>query len=145
MADNGKIPAEIMPEGGAVSGVVRFLDQSSRLDKELLSARNSIQEASTAGVFKDNNERNKVTRYLSRLWMCHNTEAIDVLIFWLNASIAVGGHQRDEALMANAKLWVPEGGRKMDKKQMMKFLDNQAAQRAERNNNNNQSNQQKEE
>ncbi len=128
------IPAEIHPSryGKDVGGVVKFLDQSSRLDKELLTIGATIEEAIGRAVIKDDNQRNKIIRYYGRLMDCHLLPQLDRLRIWINASFAVGGHQRDEALMANAKLWVPEGGRRMDKKQMAQFLNNQSAQRAER-------------
>ncbi len=132
------IPAEIHPsrDGKDKGGVVRFSDQESgRLDKELLTIGATIEEAIGRAVIKDDNQRNKIIRYLGRLQDCHLLPQMDRLRIWINASFAVGGHQRDEALMSNAKLWVPEGGRRMDKKQMTQFLNNQAAQREERHNN----------
>ncbi len=146
MDGNGKIAAEIHPSRqGGEAGVVRFLDQSSRLDKELLTIGSTIEEAIGRAVIRDDNQRNKIIRYFARLMDCHLIPQLDVLRIWINASFAVGGHQRDEALMANAKLWVPEGGRRMDKKQMMKFLDNQAQRNEQNRNNHNNGNKEKQE
>ncbi len=123
--------------GQELAGVVRLKESGNdSLEKELLTIGATIEAAIGRGVIKDDNQRNKIIRYLGRLQDCHLKPQMELLRIWINASFAVGGHQRDEALMANAKLWVPEGGRKMDKKQMMKFLDNQAAQRQERHRNN---------
>lgn len=125
---NGKIPAEInRAADGEVAGVVRLLDKSSsQLEKELITVGTTIEAAIGRAVIKDERQRNKIIRYLGRLQRCHLTEEMDLLRIWINASFAIGGHQRDESLMAKATLWVPEGGRKMDRKQMDKFIEAQA-------------------
>ena len=129
--------AEIHPSrnsGQDAAGVVRFMDQSSRLDKELITIGNTIEEAIGRAVIRDDNQRNKIVRYMGRLKECHLLPQMELLRIWINASFAVGGHQRDEALMSNAHLWVPEGGRRMDKKQINRFLDIQARKADQRNN-----------
>ncbi len=141
MVDKDKVSAEIHPSRGGgkdIGGVVRFPDhEGGKLDKDLLKGADNPDQTVTLSVIKNLNDLNRDTRYYMRIRMIHHAEAIRMFNFYLSGTIAVGGHQRDEALMANAGLWVPEGGRKMDKKQMNKWLDNQASQRSDRVNRNN--------
>jgi hypothetical protein len=115
---------------GSLEGVVHDVIGIKNLPQEFITIGKNFDEALGRCVLRDDEQRNAVIIYKAQLEMFEMFDEIQHLTNWLNASAAVGGFNRSQAIMAHARVYLPEGaGVKVDKNTQKALMEMQQRRR----------------
>lgn len=113
MSDNGvKEKEEHRYPGGPILRRTR----QPMFEKDLMTAGLDILDSIPTAVFSDANEANIACLYLGTLKMFGLEDAIEVALWRINATMAIDGRARDDAIQAHGRLYFPRHASKEDRK-----------------------------
>ena len=108
---------------GSESGVIKVVG-STQLPQEFITIGKTFEEALGRAVLRDDKQKNAVILYKAQLEMFDLEDEIQDLTNWLNASAAVGGYNRLQAIMAHVGIVIPEAaGVKLSKQGSKEFIE----------------------
>jgi len=91
-------------------------DPQPMFEKDLMTAGIDVLASLPTAVFADANEANIACLYLGTLKMFGLEDAIEVALWRINATMAIDGRARDDAIQAHGRLYFPRHASKDDKK-----------------------------
>lgn len=105
---------------GVPQGLFRHV-RKPQFEKELMTAGRDVLDSLPTAVFRDEQAVNYACLYLGRLAMFDLQDEIRVALWKINATMAIGGRARKEAVMAHGEVYYPEDMSKEDKKMLLQM------------------------
>jgi hypothetical protein len=108
---------------GSESGVIKVVG-STQLPQEFITIGKSFEEALGRAVLRDDKQKNAIILYKAQMEMFDLDVETQDLTNWLNASAAVGGYNRLQAIMAHVGIVIPEAaGVRLSKQGSKEFIE----------------------